>query len=230
MEGDDGSEARVTESALAGAVEQLRRVGLVPVVRAPRAEEALEACRALVRGGLSGLEVTMTVPGAHQVIATLRKDFGEEVLVGAGTVTSSRDVDACLRAGAQFIVTPVCLPELVAPAHEAGVLVALGALTPTEVWTAWSAGADVVKVFPASALGGATYIQALRAPFPEVKLMPTGGVGLSTIEAFVTAGAFALGVGGALVDVTQMRERGAEFMVEQARAYVAQFNQARRRA
>jgi 2-dehydro-3-deoxyphosphogluconate aldolase / (4S)-4-hydroxy-2-oxoglutarate aldolase len=220
----------VTERALTGAVDQLRRVGLVPVVRAPSAEEALQACRALVLGGLTGLEVTMTVPGAHEVIRELRKDFGERVLVGAGTVTSVSEVDACLRAGAQFIVTPVCLPELVAPTHEAAALVALGALTPTEVWTAWSAGADVVKVFPASALGGPTYIQALRAPFPQVKLMPTGGVSLSTIEPFLAAGAFALGVGGALVDATQLRERGVEYMAEQARVYVAKFNEARSRA
>lgn len=211
-------------------LEHLRRVGLVPVVRAPNAEEALAACRALVRGGLTGLEVTMTVPGAHEVIATLRKDFGEQVLVGAGTVTSIADAELCLRAGARFIVTPVCLPELIAVAHEASAIVALGALTPTEVWTAWTAGADVVKVFPASALGGPSYIQALKAPFPEVRLMPTGGVGLTTIEAFLAAGAFALGVGGALVDVAQLRERGAEYVANQARLYVAKFNEARSRA
>jgi 2-dehydro-3-deoxyphosphogluconate aldolase/(4S)-4-hydroxy-2-oxoglutarate aldolase len=172
----------------------------------------------------------MTVPGAHEVIAELRKDFGDQVLVGAGTVTSVSEVDACLRAGAQFIVTPVCLPELVAPAHEAAAVVALGALTPTEVWSAWSAGADVVKVFPASALGGPAYIRALKPPFPKVKLMPTGGVSLSTIEPFLAAGAFALGVGGALVDIAQLRARGAEFMADQARAYVAKFNEARSRA
>ena len=208
---------------------RLRQVGLVPVVRAPTPDEALVACRALVRGGLGALEITMTVPGAHDVISTLRAEFGDAVLVGAGTVTSKQDVVSCLAAGARFIVTPVCLPELVAPARDAGVLVALGALTPTEVWTAWSAGADVVKVFPASALGGASYIQALKAPFPEVRLMPTGGVNLSTIDAFLAAGAFALGVGGALVDIAELRLRGPEYMADQARAYVAKFGQARAR-
>ena len=113
------AENALTENVLAVELDRLWRVGLVPVVRAPNAEEALAACRALVQGGLSGLEVTMTVPGAHEVIATLRKDFGDRVLVGAGTVTSVSALEACLRAGAQFIVTPICLPELVAPAHEA---------------------------------------------------------------------------------------------------------------
>lgn len=206
---------------------QLWRVGLVPVVRAPSPAEALTACRALVRGGLGALEITMTVPGAHDVIATLRAEFGDTVLVGAGTVTSQAEVHNCLAVGAQFIVTPVCLPELVAPARDGGALVALGALTPTEVFHAATAGADVVKVFPASALGGASYIQALKAPFPDVKLMPTGGVSLATIDAFLEAGAFALGVGGALVDVAQLRVRGSEYMADQARAYVAKFGQAR---
>lgn len=219
----------MTDSSSAAGLDQLRRVGLVPVVRALSADDALEACRALVRGGLRALEVTMTVPGAHEVIATLSAELGEHVMVGAGTVTSAAEVSDCLRAGARFIVTPVCLPELVAPAHEGKVVVALGALTPTEVWSASRAGADVVKVFPASAMGGPSYIQALKAPFPEVKLMPTGGVTLSTIEPFLAAGAFALGVGGALVDITLLRERGSEAIADQARAYVAKFNEARSR-
>ncbi len=218
----------MTETVLA-ALEQLRDAGLVPVVRAPDAERALQACRALVQGGMRSVEVTMTVPGAHEVIATLRKECGEAVLVGAGTVTTRSELEWCLRAGARFIVTPVCLPELIGPAHEAEAVVGLGALTPSEVWTAWSAGADVVKVFPASALGGPAYIQALKAPFPRVKLMPTGGVSLATIEPFLNAGAFALGVGGALVDIAQLGERGPEFMADQARTYVAKFNEARRR-
>lgn len=219
----------MTSNGLTSRLNRLHQAGLVPVVRAPSAELALDACRALVKGGLGALEITMTVPGATEVVRALRQEFGELVLVGAGTVTTVDAVEDCLGAGAEFIVTPVCLPQLVPPAHSAGVPVALGALTPTEVWCAWNAGADVVKVFPASALGGPAYLQALKAPFPDVKLMPTGGVGIGTLEAFLEAGAFALGVGGALVDMAQLCERGPEFMTEQARAYVGCFEQARSR-
>lgn len=210
-----------TKDRVTSRLSQLERAELVPVVRAPNAELALEVSRALVTGGLRALEITMTVPDAWVVIEALRKEFGTDLLVGAGTVTEVRQLTACVDAGAQFVVTPVGLPELVIPAHDAGVPIALGALTPTEVWNAWSAGADVIKVFPASAVGGAAYIQALKAPFPEVRLMPTGGITLATMESYFKAGAFVLGVGGGLVDVNQFQERGPEFITDQARAYLA---------
>jgi 2-dehydro-3-deoxyphosphogluconate aldolase/(4S)-4-hydroxy-2-oxoglutarate aldolase len=219
----------VTDNTVALRLGQLELAGLVPVIRAPNAEIALAASRALVRGGMLALEITLTVPDALAVIRTLRDEYGAGVLIGAGTVTDVTQLKASVEAGAQFVVTPVGLVDLVAPAHDAGVVVALGALTPTEVWRAWSAGADVVKVFPASAVGGAAYIQALRGPFPEIRLMPTGGVSLSTLQSFVAAGAFALGVGGGLVDIGQLQARGPEFISEQARMYLDQFVEARGR-
>lgn len=212
-----------TDDSVTSRLAQLERAGLVPVVRAPNAQLALEVSRALVRGGLAALEITMTVPDALVVIKTLREEYGADVLVGAGTVTGARQLTACVDAGAQFVVTPAGLLELVVPAHDAGVLIALGALTPTEVWNAWSAGADVVKVFPVSAVGGAAYIQALKAPFPEVRLMPTGGVSLATLDSYLEADAFVLGVGGGLVDVSQLQERGPESITDQARAYLAKW-------
>lgn len=214
-------------NTVSGTLERLQRAGLVPVVRSPDMESALAVCRALINGGIEALEVTMTVPDAPQVIETLRRENGDKILVGGGTVTDLRQLTSCLDAGAQFVVTPVGLPELVGPAHDAGVVIALGALTPSEVWSSWVAGADVVKVFPVSSLGGAEYIRALKAPFPDVKLMPTGGVSLGSLASYVAAGAFAVGVGGALVDVSQLRTSGPGLMTEQARAYVAKLAEAR---
>lgn len=215
------------QNTISTTLERWQRAGLVPVVRAPNADLALTLCRALVGAGMQVLEVTMTVPEAPRVIETLRRENGDRVLVGGGTVTDLRQLTSCLDAGAQFVVTPVGLPELVGPAHDAGVAIALGALTPTEVWNAWVAGADVVKVFPASAVGGADYVRALKAPFPDVKLMPTGGITLGSLGAFISAGAFAVGVGGALVDVSQLRTSGPGSVTEQARAYVAKLAEAR---
>lgn len=209
-------------------LERLGKAGLVPVVRAPDAELALEASRALVAVGLTALEITMTVPEAPAVITRLRAEYAGKLLIGAGTVTNVRELVACLDAGAEFVVSPVLLPELIAPAHEVDVMVALGALTPTEVWKATTAGADVVKMFPASAVGGADYIRALKAPFPDVRLMPTGGVSLASLESFVNAGAFAVGLGEEVVDIEELTRHGPQHMTDQVRAHVEKFAEARR--
>lgn len=203
------------------AFERLRQTGIVPVVRAASVDVAVALSRALVEGGIDVLEITLTVPGATEVLQELRRVLSPGVLLGAGTVTRLTEVQACLESGVEFIVTPVCVPELVAPCHDAGVLTAIGAATPTEVWQAWSSGTDFVKVFPISALGGPSFIASLREPFPDVKVMPSGGVELSNVEQYLAAGAAVLGVGPALADTNLLREQGHAAVVQLARSYRA---------
>jgi 2-dehydro-3-deoxyphosphogluconate aldolase/(4S)-4-hydroxy-2-oxoglutarate aldolase len=179
---------------------RIEEVGLVPVVRAPSAALAVRAVEAILAGGISVFEITMTVPGAVGVIRSLAERFADRALVGAGTVLSADDARACIDAGAQFIVSPGFDAATVAAAHEAGAAAMPGALTPTEVIAAWKSGAEMVKIFPAGAVGGAKYLRALRGPLPDVKLLPTGGVSLATVPEYIAAGAAALGIGSELVD------------------------------
>jgi 2-dehydro-3-deoxyphosphogluconate aldolase/(4S)-4-hydroxy-2-oxoglutarate aldolase len=185
-------------------VARIAEIGLVPVVRVPSAALAVRAVESVLAGGISIFEITMTVPDALGVIHTLAGRFGGRALVGAGTVLSADDARACIDAGAQFIVSPGLDLATVEAARARGAAVMPGALTPTEVITAWKAGADMVKVFPCSALGGAKYLRALKGPLPEVKMLPTGGVSVATLEEYVLAGASALGIGGELVDVAAL--------------------------
>lgn len=206
---------------------RIRQVGLVPVVRAQSAEEAALAVDAIRAGGVPILEVTMTVPGAVALIQTLAGRFGDEALVGAGTVLDPETARAVILAGARFVVSPSLNLETIALCQRYGIAVFPGALTPTEVVTAWQAGADMVKVFPAGNLGGASYIKALKAPLPQVELVPTGGVSLKTAGDFIKAGAAALGVGADLVDLVAVREGRAGELTERARQYVEAVRQAR---
>lgn len=178
---------------------ELRNGGIVPVIRAESAEQAVRVAEALVDGGIRTLEITMTVPDAISAIRAVAERFGPSVLLGAGTVTSRELAERSIEAGAEFLITPCVVHDVIATAGQHGVAVLPGALTPTEVFAAWSAGGDIIKVFPASNVGGASYIRALRAPFPQIPLCPTGGVNLETIGAFFEAGAVAVGVGGELV-------------------------------
>lgn len=179
----------------------IEEVGVVPVVRAPSAALAVRAVEALLAGGVSVFEITMTVPGAIGVIRELAQRYAGRAVVGAGTVLTAADAIACIDAGAQFIVSPGFNPETVAAARARDVAVMPGALTPTEVIAAQASGADMVKIFPCSALGGAPYLKALRGPLPDVKLLPTGGVSAATAADFIAAGASAVGVGSELVDL-----------------------------
>ncbi len=181
-------------------LEWIRRERLVPVVRAASPESAATMIDALLQGGISIVEVTMTVPGAVDLIRTLVGRFGDEVLIGAGTVLDVKTARACRDAGARFIVSPALDLGTVTVCREMGLAIMPGALTPTEIVTAWRAGADAVKVFPCDALGGPAYIKALRAPLPDVPLLPTGGVTLENVADFLRAGAIAVGVGSSLVD------------------------------
>jgi 2-dehydro-3-deoxyphosphogluconate aldolase/(4S)-4-hydroxy-2-oxoglutarate aldolase len=172
-------------------LERIKAIGIIPVVRASSGDEALQAVEAIKAGGLSVLEITMTVPGAVGIIEKIATRFGDDVLVGAGTVLNAETAKDCLHAGAQFVVSPALNLETIAFCRDAGCAIMPGALTPTEVVTAWSAGADMVKVFPCGAMGGASYIKSLKAPLPQIELVPTGGVSLKTAAAFIEAGSAA---------------------------------------
>ena len=203
-------------------VERIRRIGIIPVVRAGSSDEALAAVEAIRAGGIPILEITLTVPGAVQVIAELTRRLGDDALIGAGTVLDADTARACIDAGARFIVSPSLDIATIETCRRLGVPVFPGALTPTEVVTAWKAGADAVKVFPANAVGGAAYLKSLKAPLPQIELIPTGGVSLDNAAAFIAAGAFALGVGADLV------KGDAASITEKARQYVAAVASARR--
>ncbi len=177
------------------------------MIRAESADAALAVVEALVEAGLTVAEVTMTVPGAIDVIASVVKRFGNKVLVGAGTVTDAETARRAVDVGAEFIVTPCLVPEVIDAARRADVAVLPGALTPTEVFEAFQKGGDMVKVFPAQNVGGAAYLRALRGPFPEIPLVPTGGVTLDNVREMFDAGAAAVGVGSELISKDALARR-----------------------
>ncbi len=208
-------------------IQEIRDTGIIPVVRAQSADEAMKAIEAIREGGISILEITMTVPGAIGVIEQVSARYGSDALVGAGTVLDGETARACILAGARFVVSPSLNLETIEVCRRYGIAVMPGALTPTEVVQAWSAGADFVKVFPAGAVGGASYIKSLKAPLPQIELIPTGGVSLKTAADFIKAGASALGVGADLVDVKAIREGQPYVITERAREFVKIVREAR---
>jgi 2-dehydro-3-deoxyphosphogluconate aldolase / (4S)-4-hydroxy-2-oxoglutarate aldolase len=207
--------------------ERILEIGIVPVVRAASAGEARMAADAVCEGGIPIVEITMTVPGAVDVIRELAKTAGSQVLVGAGTVLNAEAARRCLDAGAQFLVSPGLNLPTVALATKEGKLIMAGALTPTEVMAAWEAGADFVKIFPCGQVGGAKYIKALKGPFPQVPFVPTGGVNLNSAAEFIEAGAVALGVGGECVHAEALKANKPEIIAENARKFLAIVKQAR---
>jgi 2-dehydro-3-deoxyphosphogluconate aldolase/(4S)-4-hydroxy-2-oxoglutarate aldolase len=200
--------------------ETIERVGLIPVLRARNAAQAHAIVKAMIAGGVTVVEVTMTVPGAIDVLKELKKEYGSQLLLGSGTVTTGDEAEATIDAGAEFVVSPSFHPDVVERTKRLGKLSVPGSLTPTEVVTAWRAGADYVKIFPCSAMGGASYLKALLAPFPHIKLIPTGGVTLQTAESFLRAGARALGVGSDLVNLAAVDAGKPETITETAREYL----------
>jgi 2-dehydro-3-deoxyphosphogluconate aldolase/(4S)-4-hydroxy-2-oxoglutarate aldolase len=200
--------------------EWIERIGIMPVLRARSAAEGHALVEALVAGGITVIEVTMTVPGAVELLRELKRGYGDGLLLGSGTVTDAEQAATTIDAGAEFVVSPSFHPDVVAKTKELGKVSIPGALTPTEVITAWRAGADYVKIFPCSAVGGASYLKALLAPFPELRLIPTGGVTLATAADFLKAGARALGVGTDLVNPWAIEEGKAETVTATARAYL----------
>lgn len=201
-------------------LQRMREIGLVPVLRADSEAQALALAEAIAAGGVTVLEVTMTVPGAVRVIARLTRER-PDLLIGAGTVLDPETARMCMMEGAQFIVSPALNVRTVELCNRYSVPVLPGALTPTEVVTAWQAGADVIKVFPASAMGGAKYLASLKAPLPHVELIPTGGISHATARDFLAAGAFALGVGADLVDPRAIDAGQPERVTESARKYLS---------
>jgi 2-dehydro-3-deoxyphosphogluconate aldolase/(4S)-4-hydroxy-2-oxoglutarate aldolase len=200
---------------------RILEIGIVPVVRVASAELAVAAAQAVGQGGIPIVEVTLTVPGAIDVIAELTRSMGKQLLIGAGTVLDAAMAARCLEAGARFLVSPGFDPETVALAHRQGILIMAGALTPNEVITAWKAGADFIKVFPCGSVGGPSYIRALKAALPQIPMIPTGGVNLRNAGDFLDAGASALGVGGELISDAALKSGDYAEIADVARQFAA---------
>ena len=198
----------------------IREIGLVPVVRTPSAESAVKAIEAIYEGGIRLAEVTMTVPGAVRVLEKLADHFGDRMLLGAGTVLDPETCRVCMLAGAQFFVTPALNFKTIEMAHRYSKPISPGALTPTEVLAAWDAGADIVKIFPCDNVGGPKYIKALKGPFPQIEMIPTGVVSLTTAGDFLKAGACAVAVGGELIDSKTIKEGNYAIFTERARRFL----------
>src|SRR5579862_1674636 len=195
-------------------------IGIVPVVRTETAEGAIKAIEAIYRGGIRAAEITMTVPRALRALEKVADKFGDQIVLGAGTVLDPETARACMLAGAEFLVSPSLNLATIEMAKRYSKVITPGALTPSEVLAAWQAGGDIIKIFPCSAVGGAKYIKALRAPFPQIEMMPTGGVSLENVGDFLKAGACAVAVGGELVDSANVRCRNFEVFEERARRFL----------
>ena len=201
--------------------------GLIPVIRVSSAKEAIDVADAIKEGGGTLIEITMSVQGAIDAIKELTQKYKDEIIMGAGTILDAETGRAALLAGAQFIVSPTFNLDLIQLAHRYSAVIIPGAMTPTEILTAWNAGADMVKVFPAAQLGGPEYLKALRGPLPQILLVPTGGVNLQNAGAFIKAGATALGVGGELVDKKAVKEKKFNIITENTRAFLKAIREAR---
>ena len=202
-------------------------IGIVPVVRTTSAENALLSIEAIYSGGIRAAEITMTVPGALRALEKVADRFGDKIVLGAGTVLDPETARAAMLAGAEFFVTPSLKLSTIEMVGRYSKVMMPGALTPTEVLTAWEAGADIVKVFPCGNVGGPKYIRALRAPFPHIEMIPTGGVNLETAGEFLKASACAVAVGAELVDSKSVAERRFDVIEERARQYLAVIAKAR---
>jgi 2-dehydro-3-deoxyphosphogluconate aldolase/(4S)-4-hydroxy-2-oxoglutarate aldolase len=205
----------------------LEQAVLIPVLRAGSIQTGHALVDAMMAGGVTVVEVTMTVPNALTLLRELKQRHGNSLLLGSGTVTDAAQAEATIDEGAEFVVSPSLHLDVIAKTKELGRISIPGALTPTEVITAWRAGADYVKIFPCSAMGGASYLKSLLAPFPELKLIPTGGVTLQTAADFLKAGARALGVGTDLVNTPAIAEGRPEIVTNAARAYLEVIRAAR---
>ncbi|MEX0726718.1 MAG: bifunctional 4-hydroxy-2-oxoglutarate aldolase/2-dehydro-3-deoxy-phosphogluconate aldolase [Planctomycetaceae bacterium] len=209
--------------------DSLQRVldcGAVAIIRAPSGEQLVNVARALYDGGIDVIEVTFTVPGVLDIISAVRKDLGSKILLGAGTVLDTESARAALLAGAEFIVSPTVNTDVIKLCKRYSKLILPGAFTPTEVLTAWEAGADIVKVFPAD-VGGPSYLKAIHGPLPHVRLLPTGGVNLETVTSFIKSGACAVGLGSSLVEAKAVQAGDFDRIRTLAAQYVELIKQAR---
>jgi 2-dehydro-3-deoxyphosphogluconate aldolase / (4S)-4-hydroxy-2-oxoglutarate aldolase len=201
-------------------IRRIEEVGIIPVVRASSVEEATRAVEAIGAGGIPVVEITMTVPNAVSVIREVAKQHGASVLIGAGTVITAEQAESCIRAGAEFLVSPGLSVPVLSVARASEKLAIPGALTPTELMNAQDQGARLVKIFPCGNVGGPKYLKSLKAPFPKAELIPTGGVNAANAAEFIAAGAFALGVGADLVDATALREGNLQKIITAAQELV----------
>ncbi len=208
-------------------IRRIGEVGIIPVVRAGSVDDAIRAVEAIYAGGIAIVEITMTVPNATDVIRHVARDYGDKIVVGAGTVTSAEQANLCLAVGAEFLVSPGLSFPVISVAQASGKLAIPGALTPTELMTAQDAGARLVKIFPCGNVGGAKYLKALMGPFPDAELIPTGGVNAANAAEFFAAGAFALGIGGELVSAAALRDGNLAKITEAARELVQAVRSAR---
>lgn len=202
------------------AMKSIYETGLIPIIRVESTDIAFKVAEAFLAGGINIIEVTMSVPGAIDVVKQLIKNYGNKVLIGTGTVVDGRMAEEVIKAGSQFIVSPNYSKELIEIAKKHSKPIIPGALTPTEIFNAYSMGADAVKVFPCGNVGGADYLKAIRAPLPDIPLVPTGGVDLETAGAMLDAGAYALGVGGAITDKRAIKEGRYEVITENVRKFL----------
>lgn len=207
-------------------LEHVIRSGIVAVIRSPSSEQLVQVAEALLEGGVDVLEVAFTVPQALEIISAVRKRLGNKILLGAGTVLDTETARAALLAGAEYIVSPTVNTDVITLCNRYDKLAMPGAFTPTEIVSAWQAGAGIIKVFPAD-LVGPQYLKILHAPLPQIRLMPTGGVNLQTIGDFFKAGACAVGIGGSLVDQEAIRTGNFAKITDLAAQYVALTQQAR---
>jgi 2-dehydro-3-deoxyphosphogluconate aldolase/(4S)-4-hydroxy-2-oxoglutarate aldolase len=205
---------------------QILDTGIVAVVRVPDGRELVEVAGALADGGVTVVEITLSVPNALEVLRDVRKALGDRVLLGAGTILDAETGRAALLAGAEYLVSPTLNLDVIRLCNRYDKLVMPGAFSPTEILAAWEAGADIVKVFPAEVVGPA-FFKALRGPLPHIRLMPTGGVDLTTAAAFLKAGACCLGVGGQLVEPRAVAARDFSRLTDLARQYIAAVRAAR---
>lgn len=206
--------------------QHIENLGVIPVIRVASANEASAVIDAIAEGGIDVFEITMTVPNAIELIDQISRKF-DSALVGAGTVMDPETAERCIDAGARFVISPALNLDTIAACRRCDVVVMPGALTPTEIVTAWNAGADFVKVFPAGAVGGPNYIKNLLGPLPQVKIIPTGGVSLDNAGDFIRAGAKAVGLGTDLVDIKAVREGNAHLVSERAKRLVETVKEAR---
>jgi 2-dehydro-3-deoxyphosphogluconate aldolase/(4S)-4-hydroxy-2-oxoglutarate aldolase len=208
-------------------VSSMREIGIVPIIRVNSAEAAIQSIEAVFEGGIRSAEITMTTPGAIRALEKLADAFGDKMILGAGTVLDPETARATILAGARFLVTPALKVATIEMARRYSTVICPGALTPTEILTAWEAGADFVKVFPCSNVGGAKYIKAVKAPLPQVEMIPTGGVNLDTIGDFLKAGASAVAVGSELIDNETIQAGRYEVFTERAKQFLAAVKAAR---
>ncbi|KXH73125.1 MAG: hypothetical protein AM326_10740 [Candidatus Thorarchaeota archaeon SMTZ-45] len=202
------------------AMKLIYETGFIPIIRVESTDIAFKVAEAFLEGGINIIEVTMSVPGAIDVVKQLIENYGDKVLIGTGTVLDGIMAEEVIKAGSEFIVSPNYSQDLIETAKKHSKPIIPGALTPTEIYNAYSMGADAVKVFPCGNIGGADYIKAIRAPLPDIPLVPTGGVDLETAGPMLDAGAYALGVGGAITDKKAIKERKYEVITENVRKFL----------